>query len=455
MGSSSAQAVRRRARVADWWAGAWRWVLMAAGAVVVIYLLLDVGAGDNVTTAIALSAIVIAAIATYSTPMAMCLMAMPALFVVQRVGLGGLDLSMSDAALAAAFGTALLLGKRPYSAPMRYLLWWNLLYQFATIFTVIVNPQIQNTVEWFHAWLLVSGALVVGWSLGRAGYARTALLLILGAAAVIAVGTVGTGIAQFATGNFAPVYPAWPVPMHKNFAGTALALAVLIVYINPSWAELPQRWIRPLFWLMLVAIVMTQARQAIVGLVIAIILVVMRRGATGHSRWALLLIIPAAWLIVTLVVDQVESQNQHNSLFQRLDWLREVYAFWKHAPIFGHGLRFWYYNPAVPYQPPQAELEVAASAGVVGLAGFLAMWAGIVYVLWRVDPAYGTLALAITVSRFVQGQFDLFWAASQVSVPFVVAGICLGAMARANDRKSLPEPPRMRVRRRDAARAVG
>jgi hypothetical protein len=51
-------------------------------------------------------------------------------------------------------------------------------------------------------------------------------------------------------------------------------------------------------------------------------------------------------------------------------------------------------------------------------------------VLWRIDPRYGTLAFAILLSRVVQGQFDLFWAAVQVSIPFVVVGVCLGALAR-------------------------
>jgi hypothetical protein len=31
----------------------------------------------------------------------------------------------------------------------------------------------------------------------------------------------------------------------------------------------------------------------------------------------------------------------------------------------------------------------------------------------------------------VQGQLDLFWVSAQVSVPFVIAGVCLGAQARA------------------------
>jgi hypothetical protein len=49
-------------------------------------------------------------------------------------------------------------------------------------------------------------------------------------------------------------------------------------------------------------------------------------------------------------------------------------------------------------------------------------------VLWRVDPRFGTLAVAVLLCRAVQAQFDLFWVAVQVSVPFVIAGICLGAM---------------------------
>ncbi len=45
----------------------------------------------------------------------------------------------------------------------------------ATLFTVVANPYLLNAVEWFHAWLLVAGALVVGWAVGRAGYARAGL----------------------------------------------------------------------------------------------------------------------------------------------------------------------------------------------------------------------------------------------------------------------------------------
>ncbi len=179
---------------------------------------------------------------------------------------------------------------------------------------------------------------------------------------------------------------------------------------------------------MLGAILLTQSRQAWIGLIVAIIVAAAR--GRGRSRWLLVLVIPAIWLIVVMVIDQVNSQNEHNSVFQRFSWFREVYVYWKEAPWFGHGLRFWYVDPALPYQPPQAELEVIASAGVVGLLAFGVMWLGILVVLWRIDPQYGTLALVAVLSRIVQGQFDLFWISVGVSVPFVIAGICLGALAR-------------------------
>lgn len=416
-------------RVADLWGDVWRWTILAGGTVLGAYFLLDRGVQNGVLTAAMLGVLVIGAVLSFSKPMAIALMAMPVLFISDRLGLGGTALSASDVALAAAFGTTLLLGHRPYSRPLRAMLILNLVYQFATLFTVIINPYTANTIEWFHAWLLISGALVVGWSVGRTGYTRLALSLMVGAAMVIAAGTFVTGLLQYAGGSFGEVYPAWPFPMHKNFAGTVMAFMALTVFVNPDWVGWTRSVRTPVFWVLLIAIVMTQSRQAIIGLVVGIIFVVLRRGVHGRSRFALLLFIPAVWLIATTVIDQVESQNKFNSLYQRIDWVREVYVFWKQSPIFGHGLRYWYTDVVSAFQPPQAELEVAASAGVVGVIGFVAMWIGFFVVLWRVDPRFGTLAIAVIGSRIVQGQFDLFWVAGQVSIPFVIAGICLGAQA--------------------------
>ena len=92
-------------------------MLAAFGAVAATYFILERGIVGGATFAIVIGAFVIAAALTYSNPLAIALFAMPGLLISQRIGLGGGDLSVSDAALAAAFGTALLLGQRPYSEP--------------------------------------------------------------------------------------------------------------------------------------------------------------------------------------------------------------------------------------------------------------------------------------------------------------------------------------------------
>jgi hypothetical protein len=430
MASTSTRAEIWRERIADLWANMWRWVLMAFAAIASIYLLLDRGVQNGPMLAIVISVFIVGAAVTGSKPLAIALLSMPLLLIPQRIGIGGGDLSVSDAALAAAFGAAVLLGQRPYSAPLRSLLWINLFYQFTTLFTVIVNPYVENTVEWFHAWLLVSGALIVGWAIGAGGYARLALSLIVVTACVIAALTILQGVLQFASGNFGPAYPVWPFEMHKNFVGTVLAFGAIVAYLNPSWVGWTKAHAGFAFWLMVVGLLLAQSRQALLGLMAAVIVAVLRRSATRRSRLVLLLLIPAAWLIVTMVVEQLGSANRHNSVLQRLDWFKEVYAYWLESPVFGHGLRYWYLPGAPPYQPPQAEMEMLASAGVFGLVGFLVMWLGVLVVLWRIDPRFGTLAVTVLLCRFVQGQFDLFWIAAQVSIPFVIAGICLGAMAR-------------------------
>ncbi|MDR2999347.1 MAG: O-antigen ligase family protein [Microbacterium sp.] len=442
---------RLRARVPEWWAGAWRWALFAVGLVIAVYLFLDRGISGGVIAAAAIACLVIGAALTRAEPMAIALMATPALFIVERVGLGVGDLTVSDVALAAAFGTAILLGRNDFSPPMRAMLWLNLIYQFASLMTVIVNPFTQNTVEWVHAWLLVSGALIAGWGIGRAGKARVAFILIHAMVVVIAIGTIFTAIGYWQQGDLLKaVYPEWPWMMHKNFAGGMLAFGAFLAYVNPDWARLDRRWTRFAFWFFLVALGLTQSRQAAIGLVVALLIFTLRQGAAKHVLMVIVLVVPGIILIILSVRDQIESQNRFNSVYQRLDWIREVYALWKHSPIFGHGLRYWYVTPGTNFQPPQAELEVLASTGIVGLLGFIIMWVGFLVVLWRMHPQFGLLALGMVLSRIVQAQFDLFWVASQVSVPFFIAGICLGAQALAHERDpdtGFWAPEKVRVRR--------
>lgn len=371
-------------------------------------------------------------------PAAIPLLVMPVLLVSYRIGTGGLQLSVSDAALAVATLAALVFAPKPFTRELRTLLWLNAGYQFATLFTVLANPYTSNTIEWFHAWMLVSGALLVGWTIGARGQARLGVTLFLLTAVCLAGLTLVVGVTQLARRDFSPVYLEWPFGMHKNFVGTVLAFAAITAYARPQWLRWSKTFGMTVFAVLVAGLIVTQSRQAILGLGVALVVVAFRQDpARRRSRLILLAVIPAVILVATVVKDQVESQNQFNSVFTRLNWFSETFEFWTRSPWVGHGLRFWYQEgSAIGYQPPNAFLEVVASAGLVGLVAFVVMMAGMLIVVWRMDPRFGILASAVLISRLVQSQLDLFWVSVQVSVPFVIIGICLGAAAHASAAES-------------------
>lgn len=432
-------------------------IAWALGVALAVLLALAVGVlvPSQPLLGIIVALVVLALGITAAEPAAIPLVTMPILVVVARIPVGT-GLSVSDAALLGATLAAVVFAPRPFSPPLRALLWLSALYQIATLFTVLANPFTENVVEWFHAWMLVSGALLAGWAVGRSGFARLGLSLLLGAMLVLAVITIAQGALQYASGNFGPVYVSWPYGMHKNFVGTVLGFGAVIAYVNPDWMGWTRRWALTAFWTMSAGMLLTQSRQAILGLGVALVLVALRSGGRRggrsgaeeltrdeqrrrRSRLILLAVAPALVLVGTLVKDQVEEGNQFNSVFQRIRWFEETLEFWAESPWVGHGLRFWTAGRGLGYQPPNAELEVLASAGILGLTAFVLLMGGALVVLWRMDPLYGTLAVALLASRLVQSQLDLFWVAVQTSIPFVVAGVCLGAEALARDRRAVLE----------------
>lgn len=361
------------------------------------------------------------------------LLALPLLYVVARVGYGGVDLSVSDVALGLAAIPALVFARRPFSPQLRALLWLTVVYQASTLFTVVVNPYAANALEWVHAWVLIAGALVIGWVVGREGHASVGLKLMLAAALVLATWVIGKGMLAALSGDFQPVY--LPLRMHKNFLGTVLGITALIVYVRPRWLAIAPRPAMVIFWWLALGLAFTQSRQAIVALSVALVVLVLRsRTDRRRSKAILLAVVPTLVVVLTLVRDQLASDNIHNSTYQRLTWFADSLEIWTTQPLVGVGLRWWYTDRfSGTFQPPNAEIEVLTSAGLLGLAGFLALMIGSVLVLWRVPPAYGMLALLAVLSRFVQGQMDVFWVAAQCSIPFAIAGICLGVQVRHED----------------------
>ena len=361
------------------------------------------------------------------------LMVVPAL-ATYRVAAGGTDLSLSDAALFVAFFPAVFFAQRPYTPALRALLWICAFYEAMTLFALIANPYTANYIEWVHAGLLTAGALVVGWSIGREGHARFALALMLAVITLFGVGVIIQGLMAYAAGDFAAVFPEWPYVMHKNAAGCLLGIAAALAYGRPAWLQWHPVFALTCFWICVAAMGFTQSRQSIAGLAVALIVIVIRTHNAGKERRSkviLFTVVAGLGVVLVMVRNQIASDNEHNSFFQRVDWFAEAVRIWQTDPLFGVGLRWWYTDRfEVRFQPPNGTFEVLSSAGIVGLVGFLVLMFGSVVVLWRTDVAYGLIPLVVLLSRFVQGQLDLFWVAVQTSIPFLIAGICLGAHGR-------------------------
>ena len=225
-------------------------------------------------------------------PAAIPLLAIGSLVIVQRVTLPAVDLSVSDVALFAAVWPALFFARRGYSRPMRTLLWLVVIYQVSTLFAVVANPYADNVIDWFHTFLLTGGALVVGWAVGREGYARLGLSLLLLVSAVLAASTIIQGIGQYAGGDLSAVYPTWPFPMHKNFVGTTLASVSVIAYLHPTWLRWSRATALTIFWVCTVAVLFSQSRQAIVALGVTLVFVVLRRDPERTRSKVMLVTLP-------------------------------------------------------------------------------------------------------------------------------------------------------------------
>ena len=197
----------------------------------------------------------------------------------------------------------------------------------------------------------------------------------------------------------------------------------------------PPLFAQACFWICLVGIAFTQSRQAMAGLAVALIVIVMRTHNSGRERRSKVILLAVAagmGFILVMVRDQVASGNEFNSVLPARRLVRGVDPHLADQPA----VRRRACDGGTPtgsrpaFQPPNAVLEMLSTAGLVGLVGFVVLMVGSLVVLWRMDPRYGLVAFVVILSRLVQGQLDLFWVAVQTSIPFLIVGICLGAHGR-------------------------
>lgn len=362
-------------------------------------------------------------------PLLVVVLAVPGSLLMGRIG-GAL--SIADVVLAIASAIAFIVLRGVGTQPLQPLIWAGIAYLASTLPTLILNQYEANFVEWAHSFVLVIGSMVAGYAIGRLGRARQAIGLYVLACVVLGVVTFFTGLVMFARGEgFGPVF----LPdLHKNFIGGALAVAIVILYARPAWF----RWTPKRSWAAIVAmsfgLLASGARQGMIAVIAGILIVSLRPLPDTGRRPKLVWYVSAPVLVavLALVNDQLETGDQFNSAYQRLNWFERSIQIWETSPVFGVGLRWWYTDSFGDdrFQPPNVEFELLSTVGVVGMLGFFAMFIVAFWAMWRINPAYGTVGAAVIGTRFVQAQFDLYWIAGQASLLWIVAAVCIGVLER-------------------------
>ncbi|WP_166980287.1 O-antigen ligase family protein [Paramicrobacterium fandaimingii] len=364
-------------------------------------------------------------------PMVIVSLAVPATLVLVRVG--GV-LSVSDLVLAAATAVAIVMIRPRGLSSMQSLLWAGAAYSAASIPTLILNVYSENAIEWAHELVLVLGSIIVGFAIGRTGRTGFAIGSYIAGCLVISVWAVGKFIVLFAmTGEAMEIY----LPqLHKNTIGGMVSAAIVIVYARPPWLRLNPVPYWSTLTVLAAGLAVSQSRQGMIAAVAGLILISLRRRPETGRRPKLIWIaaIPVLVFALSMLETQLESDNQFNSAYQRLTWYQDSIDIWLSSPIFGVGLRWWYTSRfGDGFQPPNAELEVLTSVGVVGLLAFIALFAVALVALWRLDPAYGTVGAAVVLTRLTQSQLDLYWVAGQASLLWIIAGVAYGTLVKARE----------------------
>lgn len=358
----------------------------------------------------------------------LALVCCPVFLMVMRTSVGGTDLAWSDLAVTVCALAALVSGPRPFSPPLRALLWLCAGYQAALTITLIATPYRANLIEWGHEWMLAAGALLVGWTLGASGRATAACKVLLTCGVLIAVGVIGQGLWQFSRGDFSAVYLAGPFPMHKNLAGTILAFLALLAYARPQWLPIGTHVLRPAFGVLLTGLLFTQSRQGIVALLVGILVLLwLRPKEQRRSTVIVVLSIPVVVFIWWATQQQLADPSDFSSANIRISSWKTSIDIWQLNPWFGQGLRWWY-RPDFPgiIAPPNGLTEMLTSAGIVGATAYVVLFCGAIWVLAKVPRRYSALAIAVLVAHVLRGQLDMFWLAVVASLPWILVGICLG-----------------------------
>ena len=327
------------------------------------------GAGDVTSTSLVLVGVPVIALGLYlCSPSLVVMLALPASFFVFRLGGagGGNNLSISDAVLLVATFAALPLLRWSGARELKRLFALLVVYQASTLFSVVDHANRYDIVEWFHQLFLVGGSAIVGYVIVERGRARLALSSYLVIATGLSTFTVArirrarppsTALAAAGVPEELPRHPLRRRGAHRPVQARMVG-APRPVGAGGQVHVPGRRHLR--------AVPAVDDRHGGRHLVVYL----RRRGVGKRSKLLVASLVPVAAVAYVTTRGQATNGSNFNSVAVRETWLHQSLVLWQRFPFFGVGERFWYTGTyGIVIQPPNAEVSMLATGGVIGLLG--------------------------------------------------------------------------------------
>jgi hypothetical protein len=226
----------------------------------------------------------------------------------------------------------------------------------------------------------------------------------------------------------------------------------VVAQLNPPWVGIGRTEARVAKYACFCGLLASQSRQAAVCLILALVVAtLLNPDVRRRSKLMLLGCIP---LVVALYYSfslAARNNPKFNSVSIRVDQISAAFHVWHLSPVLGEGMRF-YDLPQYVYvtAPPNVLIDNLASTGVVGSLAFFYLVFVTMRTMNQVPRAIGTLGLAILLSHYVDGLFDIFWIGANLIPPLVIVGMSLGVadldrrprLPRSGQRDTLMAPAR-------------
>jgi hypothetical protein len=402
--------------------------------VFVLAAVVGVTTSVNALAGLVLAGLVLALGIFVIDPIFLAVLVLPGSVLVQRVGGGSVNLSVTDLVTFAAALICLFHVEWSRATHLRKFLLGIVWYQAILILVVVAHPFRGDIVEWFHRFSYLAGAALVGWVVGYRGRARQSIRIYLWTA---------SGLALLAIENSAAhgLQPAQWGQWQKNLIGSVMWVASVIALLNPPWVRIPRIERRVIVSLCLLGLLASQSRQSGILLVVAVATgLLLNSHVRGRFKTLVFIGVPALALVYYSMSLAFRNNPEFNSVAIRLGQISAAIHVWHDSPVFGLGMRF-YNLPQYVYvtAPPNSLVDNLASTGVVGSLAFVFLVIVTMRAMNGVPRIYGTLGLAILLGHYVDGLFDTFWIGALSIPPFVIAGMSLGVADADPDLERVPD----------------